>query len=185
MAVHHSSLCLHHSRNNCTDPLELCPHAGIGISGVFAAGRYIIVKAKHQRLTLAIIAIFAVIGAGFLALIGLRDNAALFRTPAEISAEPVPVGQAFRLGGMVARGSIEEQEDGVTIRFIVQDAEAEIPVLYSGITPDLFRENSGVVAEGALDMNAVFVADTILAKHDENYMPPELAGRDLGGDETP
>jgi cytochrome c-type biogenesis protein CcmE len=137
-------------------------------------------KAKHQRLTLAILALIAVIGAGFLALFGLRDNAALFRTPTEIAAEPVPVGQAFRLGGMVSDGSIEEQPDGVSIRFLVQDAETDIPVLYAGITPDLFRENSGVVAEGALDANGVFVAETILAKHDENYMPPELADVDLG-----
>jgi cytochrome c-type biogenesis protein CcmE len=137
-------------------------------------------KAKHQRLTLAIIAIVAVIGAGFLALYGLRDNAALFRTPSDIAADPLPVGQAFRLGGMVADGSIEEQADGITIRFVVQDAEAEVSVLYSGITPDLFAENSGVVAEGALDAEGVFVAESILAKHDENYMPPELADVDMG-----
>jgi len=141
-------------------------------------------KAKHQRLTLAIIAIAAVIGAGFLALFGLRDNAALFRTPSEIAAEPVPVGQAFRLGGMVADGSIENLADGITIRFVVQDAEAEVPVIYSGITPDLFQENSGVVAEGALDADGVFVAETILAKHDENYMAPELADVDLGQDSS-
>jgi cytochrome c-type biogenesis protein CcmE len=139
-------------------------------------------KAKHQRLTLAIIAIVAVIGAGFLALYGLRDNAALFRTPSDIAADPLPVGQAFRLGGMVADGSIEEQADGITIRFVVQDAEAEVSVLYSGITPDLFAENSGVVAEGALDAEGVFVAESILAKHDENYMPPELADVDMGGE---
>jgi cytochrome c-type biogenesis protein CcmE len=139
-------------------------------------------KAKHQRLTLAIIAIVAVIGAGFLALYGLRDNAALFRTPSDIAADPLPAGQAFRLGGMVADGSIEEQADGITIRFVVQDAEAEVSVLYSGITPDLFAENSGVVAEGALNAEGVFVAETILAKHDENYMPPELADVDMGGE---
>lgn len=139
-------------------------------------------KAKHQRLTLAIIAIVAVIGAGFLALYGLRDNAALFRTPSDLAAETVPVGQAFRLGGMVAEGSIEELADGITIRFVVQDADAEVPVIYSGITPDLFAENSGIVAEGALDAAGVFVAETILAKHDENYMPPELADVDMGGD---
>jgi cytochrome c-type biogenesis protein CcmE len=139
-------------------------------------------KAKHQRLTLAVIAIIAVIGAGFLALYGLRDNAALFRTPGEVAAEPIAPGQAFRLGGMVADGSIEHLSDGVTIRFVVQDETSSIPVLYSGITPDLFRENSGVVAEGALNTDGIFVAETILAKHDENYMPPELANRNLGGD---
>lgn len=139
-------------------------------------------KAKHQRLTLAIIAIVAVIGAGFLALYGLRDNAALFRTPTDIATESVPAGQAFRLGGMVAEGSIEELADGISIRFIVQDAESEISVFYSGITPDLFQENSGVVAEGALDADGVFIAETILAKHDENYMPPELADVDMGAE---
>ena len=131
-------------------------------------------KAKHQRLTLAVIAVVAVIGAGFLALAGLRDNAALFRTPAEIAVEPVPPGQSIRLGGMVAEGSIEHLPDGVTITFIVEDGEATVPVRFSGITPDLFQENSGVVAEGAFDPRGVFVADNILAKHDENYMPPPL-----------
>lgn len=131
-------------------------------------------KAKHQRLTLALIAIGAVIGAGFLALAGLRDNAALFRTPSELAAEPVPPGQNIRLGGMVADGSIRELADGVTITFTVEDRDASVPVRFSGITPDLFQENSGVVAEGAFDTGGVFVADNILAKHDENYMPPPL-----------
>ena len=139
-------------------------------------------RAKHQRLTLAIIAIAAVIAAGFLALYGLRDNAALFRTPGEIASESIPVGQPFRLGGMVAQGSIKELPDGISIRFLVQDADAQIPVIYAGITPDLFAENSGVVAEGALNADGVFVADHILAKHDENYMPPELADVELVGD---
>lgn len=136
-------------------------------------------KAKHQRLTLAIIAVVAVIGAGFLALAGLRDNAALFRTPAEIAAEPIAPGQAIRLGGMVAGNSIVSQPDGVTITFTVEDGEAQVPVRYSGITPDLFRENSGVVAEGAFDSNGVFVAQTILAKHDENYMPPPMCDMEI------
>ncbi len=131
-------------------------------------------KAKHQRLTLAVIAVIAVIGAGFLALVGLRDNAALFRTPSEIAAEPIPPGQAIRLGGMVADGSIAQQPDGVTIEFIVEEGDAQIPVRYAGITPDLFQENSGVVAEGAFDARGVFIANNILAKHDENYMPPPM-----------
>ncbi len=141
-------------------------------------------KAKHQRLTLAIIAIVAVIGAGFLALAGLRDNAALFRTPSEIAAEPVPPGQAIRLGGMVADGSIVQQDDGVTIEFVVEDGEAQVPVRFSGITPDLFQENSGVVAEGAFDARGVFVATTILAKHDENYMPPPMEGMETAENES-
>ncbi|MCA1749468.1 MAG: cytochrome c maturation protein CcmE [Parasphingopyxis sp.] len=131
-------------------------------------------KAKHQRLTLALIAIAAVIGAGFLALAGLRDNAALFRTPSELALEPVPPGQNIRLGGMVEDGSIRQLPDGITITFTVEDGDASVPVRFSGITPDLFQENSGVVAEGAFDPRGVFVADNILAKHDENYMPPPL-----------
>lgn len=131
-------------------------------------------KAKHQRLTLAIIAVVAVIGAGFLALAGLRDNAALFRTPGEIAAEPVQPGEAIRLGGMVADGSIERQADGITVEFIVEGDGAQVPVRFAGITPDLFQENSGVVAEGAFDANGTFIATNILAKHDENYMPPPM-----------
>lgn len=132
-------------------------------------------KAKHQRLTLALIALVAIVGAGFLALAGLQDNAALFRTPAELAADPVEPGRDIRLGGMVAANSIREAADGVTIDFIVEEGEASVPVRFRGIAPDLFRESSGVVAEGAFNAGGTFVAHTILAKHDENYMPPQMA----------
>jgi cytochrome c-type biogenesis protein CcmE len=131
------------------------------------------VKPKNQRLVLVIAALVAVLGAVLLAMWGLRDRAAYFYTPADIAAGKAADGQAIRLGGMVERGSIARQADGLTINFVVTDGQAETPVVYRGIVPDLFREGSGVVAEGRV-ANKIFVADTILAKHDERYMPPEL-----------
>jgi len=108
-----------------------------------------------------------------LAMWGLKDRAAYFYTPADIAAGKAEQGKAVRLGGMVERGSIQRQADGVTIRFILTDGKARTPVVFRGIVPDLFREGSGAVAEGRLE-RGTFVADTILAKHDERYMPPEL-----------
>jgi cytochrome c-type biogenesis protein CcmE len=133
-----------------------------------------IAKPKHQRLTLVIIAGIAVIAAVLLAMWGLRDRAAYFYAPAEIAAGKADVGRPIRLGGMVEQGSIQHLADGVTIRFRLGDGTAEVPVVYRGIVPDLFREGSGAVAEGRLVSNGTFVADNILAKHDERYMPPEL-----------
>jgi cytochrome c-type biogenesis protein CcmE len=130
-------------------------------------------KPKNQRLVLVAAALVAVLAAVLLAMWGLKDRAAYFYTPADIAAGKAAQGQAFRLGGMVERGSIVRQSDGVTIRFIVTDGKATTPVVYRGIVPDLFREGSGVVAEGRV-ASGTFVADTILAKHDERYMPPEL-----------
>ena len=130
-------------------------------------------KPKNQRLVLVAAAIFAVLVAVLLAMWGLRERASYFYTPAEIAAGKAAEGQAGRLGGMVERGSIRRLPDGVTIRFLVTDGSARTPVQYRGIVPDLFREGSGAVAEGRLE-HGTFVADTILAKHDERYMPPEL-----------
>ena len=130
-------------------------------------------KPKNQRLVLVVAAILAVLVAVLLAMWGLRDRAAYFYTPADIVAGKAQQGRGIRLGGMVERGSIQRQRDGVTIRFLLTDGKATTPVVYRGITPDLFREGSGAVAEGRIQ-GATFVADTILAKHDERYMPPEL-----------
>jgi cytochrome c-type biogenesis protein CcmE len=130
-------------------------------------------KPKNQRLVLVVAAIAAVLVAVLLAMWGLKDRASYFYTPADIAAGKAESGQAIRLGGMVEKGSIQRQRDGVTIRFVVTDGKAQTPVLFRGITPDLFREGSGAVAEGRLQ-DGTFVADTILAKHDERYMPPEL-----------
>ena len=133
-------------------------------------------KPKHQRLLLAGLAIAAVLAAVLLAMWGLKDRAAYFFTPMEIAVGKAEQGRAIRLGGMVEEGSIRQQGDGVTIRFIVTDGEGRIPVRYTGITPDLFREGSGVVAEGRM-LGETFVADEILAKHDERYMPPQLGNQ--------
>jgi cytochrome c-type biogenesis protein CcmE len=133
-------------------------------------------KPKHQRLLLAGLAIVAVLAAVLLAMWGLRDRAAYFFTPIEIAIGKAEQGRAIRLGGMVEQDSIRQESDGVTIRFIVTDGEARIAVRYTGITPDLFREGSGVVAEGRME-GETFVADTILAKHDERYMPPQLGNQ--------
>jgi cytochrome c-type biogenesis protein CcmE len=130
-------------------------------------------KPKNQRLILLSAALIAVLAAVLLAMWGLRDRASYFYTPADIVAGKAPEGQPSRLGGMVKPGSIQRAGDGVTIRFVVTDGKAETPVRYRGIVPDLFREGSGAVAEGRLQGDT-FIADTILAKHDERYMPPEL-----------
>ncbi|RJY08356.1 cytochrome c maturation protein CcmE [Aurantiacibacter aquimixticola] len=133
-------------------------------------------KPKHQRLVLLSLALVALIGATLLAIYALRGTASYFYVPADIAADPPAPGQAIRLGGMVEQGSLAPQEDGITVSFVVHDGEARVPVTYTGILPDLFVEGSGVVAEGRMGAQGVFVADTLLAKHDENYMPRELEG---------
>jgi cytochrome c-type biogenesis protein CcmE len=131
------------------------------------------VKPKNQRLVLVAVAVLAVLLAVLLAMWGLRERASYFYTPAEIVAGKAQKGRSVRLGGMVERGSVRRQPDGVTISFVLSDGVAQTPVVFRGIVPDLFREGSGAVAEGRLE-NGTFVADTILAKHDERYMPPQL-----------
>lgn len=132
-------------------------------------------KPKHQRLTLIGLAVVAILGAVLLAMWGLADRAAYFRTPADIVAGKSADGEPIRLGGMVREGSLE-RVDGTSVNFIVADGAASVPVSYRGILPDLFREGSGMVAEGRM-INGVFVADMILAKHDERYMPPQMGNQ--------
>lgn len=132
-------------------------------------------KPKHQRLVLIVLALVALIGAGLIAAWALRNQANYFYLPDQLIESPPAVGQAVRLGGMVADGSLETLPDGVTIAFVVTNqGEARVPVRYRGILPDLFVEGSGVVAEGSLDAGGTFVATNLLAKHDENYVPREL-----------
>ncbi|MFL6801900.1 MAG: cytochrome c maturation protein CcmE [Sphingomicrobium sp.] len=128
-------------------------------------------KPKNQRLILVSAALAAVLLAVLLAMWGLRDRASYFYTPTEV--DKAPLGKVVRLGGMVEKGSLVHK-DALTIQFAVTDATDRVTVRYRGITPDLFREGSGVVAEGKMLRRGLFVADTILAKHDERYMPPEL-----------
>jgi len=134
-------------------------------------------KAKHQRLTLALLALGAVVVAGLLALSALKDQASFFYAPSDVKRDGIPVGRAVRLGGMVEGGSVKRAADGVTVHFTVTDGAATTPVVFAGIVPNLFREKSGVVAEGRFDPNGNFVASNLLAKHDEKYMPPQMAGK--------
>jgi len=133
-------------------------------------------KAKNQRLVLALAALVALVGAALLAMSALKDQASYFYTPGDALRDHVALGQPIRLGGMVEKGSLSHEVDGVTIDFRVTDGVASVAARYKGIVPALFREGSGVVAEGRFTAPGQFVADTILAKHDENYMPPEVAG---------
>jgi cytochrome c-type biogenesis protein CcmE len=133
------------------------------------------VKPKNQRLALLALAVAAVLGAVLLAMSALKDQAAYFYTPGDVAREGVPLGRAVRIGGMVQAGSLRRAADGVTLDFLVRDETPHrIRVRFRGIVPDLFKEDSGVVAEGRFEAGGLFVADNILAKHDENYMPPQL-----------
>lgn len=134
-------------------------------------------KAKHQRMTLVIFALVAIVAAGLIAVWALRNQANYFYLPEDMAATPPEVGQPVRLGGMVQTGSLSTEADGITVSFVVTGNEAStVPVRYSGILPDLFVEGSGVVAEGSLQSNGTFLATNLLAKHDENYVPKELEG---------
>ena len=133
-------------------------------------------RAKNQRLVLTLSALGALVAAALLAMSALRSQASFFYSPADALRDHVATGQAIRLGGMVEKGSLVREPDGVTIDFRVTDGIAAVAAKYTGIVPDLFREGSGVVAEGRFVAPGQFVADTILAKHDEKYMPPQVAG---------
>ena len=133
-----------------------------------------VIKAKHQRLVLLAFAMVALIGAALLAIWALRNQASYFYVPSDMVSHPPEPERAVRLGGMVERGSMHTRTDGVTVDFVVEDGKARIPVRFSGIRPELFVEGSGVVAEGHLGADKTFVADNLLAKHDEKYVPREL-----------
>lgn len=134
-------------------------------------------KAKHQRMTLVVLALVAIVAAGLIATWALRSQANYFYLPEQMAQTPPAVGQPVRLGGMVQAGSIQTLPDGITVNFVVTGNTADtIPVIYSGILPDLFVEGSGVVAEGSLQSDGTFLATNLLAKHDENYVPRELEG---------
>lgn len=129
---------------------------------------------KHQRLALVVASVVALMAAALIATWALRSQASYFYVPSDIVKDRPDAGRAVRLGGMVENGSIVTRPDGVTIDFVVTDGIARVPVRYSGIVPDLFVEGSGVVADGRMQANGLFVADKLLAKHDENYVPREL-----------
>ena len=133
-------------------------------------------KPKNQRLSLLVLAVAAVLGAVLLAMSALKDQAAYFYAPGDLAKLGYPPpDRSVRIGGMVAPGSLRRASDGITVAFTVADETPHrIEVRYTGILPDLFKEDSGVVAEGRFRSDRLFVASEILAKHDENYMPPQL-----------
>ena len=131
---------------------------------------------RKRRRLYAVLAGVAMLGvAAALVLTALRDNIVFFYSPSDIKAKPVAEGQRIRLGGLVAKDSVKKNADGVTTEFVVTDMSESVPVRYTGILPDLFREGQGVVTEGVLRSDGVFTASEVLAKHDEQYMPPEVA----------
>ena len=130
-------------------------------------------KPRHKRL-IAIVGGLAALGiAAALVLTAFQQNLVFFFTPSQVAAQEAPLGRTFRIGGMVEKGSLKRE--GVEVRFVVTDTAKSIAVVYSGALPDLFREGKGVVAQGQLGADGVFRAREVLAKHDENYMPPEAA----------
>jgi len=133
------------------------------------------VKPRHKRIAAIVIGVVALGIATALVLSAFKENLVFFFTPSQIAANEAPQGRTFRIGGMVEKGSVKRQADGVTVQFTVTDTAKSIPVTYRGSLPDLFREGKGVVAQGQLGADGVFRANEVLAKHDENYMPPEAA----------
>ena len=129
-------------------------------------------KPRHKRLAIAGGVVVAVGAAAALVLNAFQSNLVFFFSPSQIASHEAPLGRTFRLGGMVQEGSV--RRDGVKVNFVVTDTAKTVPVVYEGILPDLFKEGKGVVAQGQLQ-GGVFVAREVLAKHDENYMPPEAA----------
>lgn len=132
-------------------------------------------KPRHKRLTLVLAGLLVLSLATWLIISALKQNMAFFYTPTQVLAGEAPHGRSFRIGGMVEQGSKVHQPDGLTWTFVVTDMSRKIPVNYRGILPDLFKEGKGVVAEGRMGGDNVFNAELVLAKHDENYMPPDAA----------
>jgi cytochrome c-type biogenesis protein CcmE len=132
-------------------------------------------KPRHKRIAMIAGGLAALAAAAAFVLAAFRENLVFFFTPTQVEAKEVPQGRAFRIGGLVVPGSVKRQADGVTVRFAVTDTAKNVPVVYRGILPDLFREGKGVVTQGTLGGDGVFYASEVLAKHDENYMPPAAA----------
>ena len=130
-------------------------------------------KSRHKRAALIVGALAAIALATALVLGAFRENLVFFFTPTQVAENEAPLNRTFRVGGLVQEGTLQRDNDGLTVRFIVTDTEASIPVVYKGILPDLFKEGRGCVAQGKIGSDGVFHAEQVLAKHDENYMPPE------------
>ncbi|MGD8784057.1 MAG: cytochrome c maturation protein CcmE [Thioalkalispiraceae bacterium] len=131
--------------------------------------------ARARRLALVIVMLVAVFSAGGFIFYAFQENMMMYFTPSEVVAGKAPIGQRFNMGGMVAEGSVVKSSDTVAVRFDVTDYDKTITVTFSDILPDLFREGQAVITKGALNSEGLFVADEVLAKHDETYMPKEVA----------
>ena len=132
-------------------------------------------KRKHRRLIAVLVGLTALAGATALVLTAFQENIMLFYSPSDLADRPPQTERSFRMGGLVEEGSVRRLEDGLTVEFRITDLAESVPVTYKGVLPDLFREGQGVVTEGTLNPAGVFVAREVLAKHDENYMPKEVA----------
>ena len=132
-------------------------------------------KRRHKRIIFIACCLCALGLAAWLVLAAFRNNLVFFFSPTQVAAREAPQGRTFRIGGLVENGTLKRDNDGLTIRFTVTDTANTIPVVYKGILPDLFKEGRGCVAQGKVGSDGVFYADQIMAKHDENYMPPEAA----------
>ena len=130
---------------------------------------------KRRRMVLVLTGMAVLSAAIALVLVAFEETVTFFYSPAEVQAEAPPQDRAFRLGGLVEEGSVKKKPDGLTVEFRITDMAASVPVTYRGILPDLFREGQGVITEGKLGADGVFVAREVLAKHDETYMPREVA----------
>lgn len=130
-------------------------------------------KRRHKRIGFIVAGLAGLGVAAFLAAQAFRSNLVFFYSPSEVIAKAAPVDRTFRVGGLVETGTVKRDNDGLTVRFAVTDTAKSIPVVYKGILPDLFKEGKGCVAQGRVGADGVFYADQVLAKHDENYMPPE------------
>ena len=132
-------------------------------------------KSRHKRMVFIVVGLAALAGAVGLIMNALNSNINHFFSPTEVHADAAPKDRSFRLGGLVEVDSVKREDDGLTVHFRVTDNVEAVPVIYTGILPDLFREGEGVVAQGKITSDGVFLADEVLAKHDETYMPPEVA----------
>jgi cytochrome c-type biogenesis protein CcmE len=132
-------------------------------------------KRRHKRIVFIVCCLCALGLAAWLVLAAFKNNLVFFFSPTQVAAKEAPQGRTFRIGGLVENGTLKRDPDGLTIRFTVTDTASTIPVVYKGLLPDLFKEGRGCVAQGKVGSDGVFYADQIMAKHDENYMPPEAA----------
>ncbi len=132
-------------------------------------------KLRQKRLVYIVVALAAVGLAVGLVLNALKDNVSLYFTPSQVYNKEAPIDRSFRIGGLVEQGSMKREGDGLTVHFVITDLKKSLPVVYKGILPDLFKEGKGVVAQGKMEADGMMHASEVLAKHDENYMPPEAA----------